>query len=74
MNRIYLVEHRAETARETAQLAEGLFENGRERQEPQSVPGRGRVEHDDRELHRLDLPAGVRALESAREWMKGRER
>lgn len=52
----HLVQHGSKSARQRAELAESLFEHGREGQEPQSVASRSRVEHDARELHRLDVP------------------
>lgn len=58
----HLVQHGAKAAREAAQLSERLLEDGREREEPQSVARRGRVEHNDRELHRFDLPAFSRRI------------
>jgi hypothetical protein len=47
----HLVDHRTQAAAQGRKFPQRLFENGGERQEPESVSGRGGIEHNHRVFH-----------------------
>ena len=53
----YLVDHRSDSAAQSTELAKGLLQDSRERQETERVSRRRSVEYDHGVLHRLDMPA-----------------
>jgi len=51
----YLIDHRTQTAAQGRKFPQRFFEYSGERQETESVSGRGGIEDDHRVFHRLDV-------------------
>ena len=70
MTGVDLIEHGPDAAAEGCQLAEGLLQDGGEREKAKGVPRWGRIEYDDRIFHGLDMPGEENIKRGRREQNK----